>query len=39
MYSEAIEGKFRNCIVRFGEVVFSGLEVVGNVREKGGWRK
>ncbi len=39
MYFEAIEGKFRNCIVRFGEVVFSGLEVVGNVREKGGWRK
>lgn len=39
MYSEAMEGKFRNCIVRFGEVVFSGLKVVGNVREKGGCRK
>ena len=38
MYFKAMEGKFRNCIVRFGEVVFSGLEVVGNVREKGGLR-
>lgn len=39
MHSETMEGEFRNCIVRFGEVVFSGLKVVGNVREKGDWRK